>query len=156
MENGAIEKLLTAYESGRSTRRQFVQALTGLLLMPKVAESQAKATPFAGRSLNHVTITVTDLQRSRKFYQQLLGLPVLGEDSDSCNLALGESFLSINQDLKPGIGHFCVGVEGFDLATAKKKLIKERLEPRIEYDTQLYFDDPDGIKVQLAAPGYRG
>lgn len=156
MENGAIEKLLSAYESGRSTRRQFVQALTGLLVMSGIGQAQTRPSPFAGRSLNHVAINVSDLKRSRKFYQQLLGLPMIGEDSDSCNLSLGEGFLSINQDPQPGINHFCIGVEGFELATVRKKLTKESLQPRVEYDTQIYFDDPDGIKVQLAAPGYRG
>jgi len=35
--------------------------------------SQSGTAPFAGEMLNHVTLGVSDVARSKKFYQSLLG-----------------------------------------------------------------------------------
>ena len=152
-----IEAVLSTYEQGGCTRRQFIAAVSALASLPSLGQDQS-STPFVARGLNHVTVNVPDVSRSRDFYRHLLGLTVLQQDKDGCNLSLSStSFLGIyaSQE-KARIDHFCIGVGGFDLQGTKQKLASMSIEATVEYGNQLYFRDPDGIRVQLSSPDYRG
>ena len=67
-----IEKMLDSYEKGGVNRRDFVQSLAVIIAAPTIL-SQSGTAPFAGEMLNHVTLGVSDVARSKKFYQSLLG-----------------------------------------------------------------------------------
>ena len=67
-----IEKMLDSYEKGGVSRRDFVQSLAVIIAAPTIL-SQSGTAPFAGEMLNHVTLGVSDVARSKKFYQSLLG-----------------------------------------------------------------------------------
>ena len=56
-------------------RRAFLIALPMIAAAPSVW-AQGGVAPFRFRSFNHVTLTVSDLQRSMAFYQGLFGLPL--------------------------------------------------------------------------------
>jgi catechol 2,3-dioxygenase-like lactoylglutathione lyase family enzyme len=124
------------------------------------------AAPFHCRELNHVTLRVRDIGRSREFYSKLLGLQVLHEDKDSCKLSLGRGFLSLWQHTGPGFDHWCVGVDHFTRASATaqdhtRDSVRETLVRagfslrRDEGDSTIYVRDPDGNVVQLEAPGFK-
>ena len=120
-----IEKMLDSYEKGGVSRRDFVQSLPGIIATPTIL-SQASKAPFTGEMLKHVTLYVSDVARSKKFYTSLLALPVRKEGQDLCNLDLGESFLCLYQkDSAPAIDHFCVGINSFNAPTIFEKLKKE-------------------------------
>lgn len=109
--------------------------------------------------LNHATIYVSDVAKSKAFYQKLLGLKVRTETKDYCNLDLGNSFLSINKaESSFRIDHFCVGIESFDAEAVLEKLKNEfpSANPTMEYGNQVYLRDPDNIRFQLSAKDYRG
>src|SRR5437763_16529039 len=90
-----LENLLSAYERGRFSRRTFIAALSALLSVPSVGQTSPTA-PFVANGLNHVTLNVPDVSRSRDFYQHLLGSSVLQEDKEGCNLRISSSsFLGI-------------------------------------------------------------
>lgn len=65
-----IETLLSAYESGSFSRRQFLAAVSALLPVSSLRQTQTTA-PLVARDINHVTLSVKDLDRSREFYQRL-------------------------------------------------------------------------------------
>jgi len=155
--NDHIDVLLSAYERGGCTRRQFIAAVSALLSVPSLGQTQV-TPPFVARGLNHVTVNVTDVNRSRDFYQHLLGLPVLRQDKDGCDLSMGStSFLGIyGSHEKACIDHFCIGIDRFDLQATKQKLAAMSIDATIEYGNQLYFRDPDGLRVQVSSPDYRG
>ena len=155
--NAQIESLLSSYERGECTRRFFIAALSALFSAPGLGQTP-KAAAFVGRSLNHVTINVADVNRSRDFYQRLLGLKVLQQTNDGCNLSISDgSFLGIYTSPENArIDHFCLGIDGFDLHATKQKLEAMSIKATIEYGTQLYFRDPDGLRVQFSSPEYRG
>src|SRR5215469_8078321 len=150
-----IEALLSAYECGAFTRRQFLAAVSALLPVASLGQTKA-ATPFVARGINHVTLSVKDLGRSREFYQRLFRFPRTKQVvKDSYSFSMGSTSLFLGaSDHESSIDHFCIGIEGFDLHNTKEKLASHSINATIEYGNQLYFHDLDGLRVQLSSPDY--
>ena len=118
---------------------------------------------FHGATINHVTLYVSDMRRSRAFYTELLGLPIRDEGVDFCEFRCGSGFLGLYEKggttpARTGIDHFCIGVEGLDVKKAFKTLQQAlpSAAPELkEEDTQVYVRDPDGILVQLCDVTYK-
>ncbi len=146
-----IENLVQAYEKGGLTRRQLVVGLTALVGGTVAATSNST---FAATGLNHVALAVTDIGRSRDFYTKLLGMRVSRESAGSCFLTFGDNFVALFGRDQAGMDHYCYSVEGYDAHKAAQKLREQNLESRITGD-RIYFDDPDGLTVQLAAEEHR-
>ena len=150
--------MLDSYEKGGVSRRDFVQSLAVIIATPTILSEVGKA-PFKGEMLNHVTLYVSDVGRSKKFYQSLLALPIRKEEKDLCNLDLGDSFLCLYQkDSAPAIDHFCLGINSFNADTVFEKLKKEfpSSNPTIVDGKEIYLRDPDNMRVQLSAIDYKG
>jgi catechol 2,3-dioxygenase-like lactoylglutathione lyase family enzyme len=120
------------------------------------------------KSFDHFTITVTDMERSIKFYRDILGLPVLGklvkEDGIFVYLKLGTGMIELfefNNKGKPyqvkelediGIQHLGLKVDSVDEVTErlKKEDVKFVVEPRSVDGVRLaFFKDPDGIFLEI-------
>ncbi len=149
-----ISNLLGHYETGQLSRRDLVFGLAALAAAPQA--SAQSSSSFKGSEINHIAINVPDVQRSRDFYRELLDLPVLDESRNSCFLGLGEgNFLSIFRG-SPGLNHYCIGIEDYEVGRVIDGLRSQGLEPRRTAGTdRIYFDDPDGLEVQLAAVGHQ-
>ena len=60
--------------------------------------------------------------------------------------------------------HLCIGVENYNADALAEKLLDHGITANVNRDPanrtsggdQLYFTDPDGIRVQLAQHGYLG
>jgi catechol 2,3-dioxygenase-like lactoylglutathione lyase family enzyme len=155
-----VDGLLSQYESGGLSRRQFVTAMSALLATPAVL---AAPEPIGTvQQLNHVTVFVPDVQKSVRFYQELLGLSVLTEQSPGINLNAGTGFVGIypaQASAPASINHFCLGVKDFDADAILKKLTDRgvRANIRLRGETkELYFTDPDNLRVQLQDSKYKG
>jgi catechol 2,3-dioxygenase-like lactoylglutathione lyase family enzyme len=152
-----IDGLVTRYDAGEISRRDFVAALAAIVAPPQAASSRLEV-----RTLNHVTLFVSNVDQSVKFYQDLLGLPVMSRQDNGINLAAGSSFVGIYQaggNAKPHINHFCLGVEQFDADRAMKVCAEHGVKGRIRMRgdvKEFYFPDPDNISVQLQDVSYRG
>ena len=85
-----LDSLISGFEDGTISRRQLLAALTALTLTPT-----AQSAGFVGKSLNHVTLAVSDIDRSREFYEAVLGTSVVSTQSNGVNLGLGDAFLGI-------------------------------------------------------------
>jgi catechol 2,3-dioxygenase-like lactoylglutathione lyase family enzyme len=153
--------VLSRYEAGQISRRELLGAFA-LLLIP--ATSTAAAEPAIGvvRQLNHATLFVRSVERSRTFYQDLFGMPVLTRQESGVNLSTGTGFLGLypaDQGVAGRVDHVCFGLERFDAEAARRKLVDRGIDAaiRVRGDTkELYFADPDGIRVQLQDVRYRG
>jgi catechol 2,3-dioxygenase-like lactoylglutathione lyase family enzyme len=109
---------------------------------------------FRGNGVNHVALRVSDLERSREFYQKLFGLAVVRQTSGSCFLGLGENFLALFVGSPTGMDHFCISVDGYTPDEAVKLASREGLNPR-RFGARVYFDDPNGLEVQVASGSHQ-
>jgi glyoxylase I family protein len=171
----AIEDLLTGYERGTIDRRHFVQSLSALVLSPMAAAGQSATTAVAVGSLNHVSISVADVDRSVDFYQKLFGMRVISREGTVGNPTAGGGNAGLVVNLAPGagpefvgiykaepaghIGHFCLGVPNFNADQALKALqergVKARMRTRGE-SKEIFLTDPDNVLVQLTDVSYCG
>ena len=119
---------------------------------------------------SHVAIRVTDVQRSRRFYVDVLGLPVVIEDDGGVIVSIGTAFLGVlggapqtKRDdrfdpMRVGLDHVSLVVDTVEqLERAKRDLDAAKVrndgihdEPELNAKG-LVFYDPDGIAVELYA-----
>jgi catechol 2,3-dioxygenase-like lactoylglutathione lyase family enzyme len=149
MEDFIIEKMLTDYEDRRVSRRQLIAVLSTVAV--GAAFAPAAQPTFQGVALNHIAIRVTNIQRSRDFYQKHFGLPVLHQGEDNCFLGLGKNFLTLFKNEKPGLDHYCIAIQNFQADAVVEELRRQGLRPRRPSGSdRVYFRDPDGLEVQIS------
>lgn len=162
-----LDNLLHQYDNGSLSRRELLGALALLAAAPATANAaalQGAATPVGAiKSMNHVSIFVPSVQKSVEFYQGLFGMPLLTRQDAGINLSAGTSFLGIYPApataTTGSINHLCFGMENFDADAVLKQLVDRGIRGniRLRGDTkELYFTDPDGVRVQLQDVKYVG
>lgn len=164
-----LNQLFDDYDKKKISRRDLMGLLLAAGAASAVPVSQAQtAAPVAiGRSMNHVSLSVSDVNRSADFYNRVLGMEIISRPANGgLNMGLGdESFLGLYEFANPGsMHHMCIGVDDYDADALAEKLQDHGIEGRVNRDPanrtsggdQLYFNDPDGISVQLAQHGYLG
>ncbi len=121
--------------------------------------------PLNVRELGHVSLYVRDLEATRRFYRDLLGLAETGTGKGgrivffsagrhhhdvSCELARAEGPGPQPRGV-PGLYHiaFAVGDSLDDLAAARRWVEAHGLAPFGETDTSLSVRDPDGHQIEL-------
>jgi len=71
-------------------------------------------------------------------------------DEENCFLGTGSDFfLTLFRGEQPGLNHYCYAIKGYDPDRAEAALKAAGLKVRRE-GGRVYFDDPDGIRVQVA------
>ena len=150
------ENLVEQFVRGQLSRRQLASRLMGLgaalAVVPGIAQAaQDSEATFRATGLDHVALDVKDVPRSRDFYKEHLGLEVIRDGGeDNCFLGSGGGFfLTLFRGDRPGLNHYCYAIRDFDVARAEEKLKAAGLKPRRQ-GGRIYFDDPDGIEVQVA------
>src|SRR5207247_2945582 len=107
-----IASLLESYERRKVSRRQLIQGLAAIAASAHTVP--ALGSTFQGVGLNHIAIRVTNVRRSRDFYQKHLGTPVIHESETNCFLGLGKNFLTLFQNQTPGLDHSCIAIQNFN------------------------------------------
>lgn len=111
----------------------------------------------AVRGLNHLTLAVTDLERSLGFYRDLLGMSVRAHWSEGAYLKAGSLWLCLSVDQKAADAVRCDYTHiAFDVAPtdfpALCRSVQEAApvwkENRSEGHS-LYVLDPDGHRIEL-------
>lgn len=154
-----VERMLASYEDGSMDRRQFVTAIAALAATPAASAEAQPPALFRGRVVNHVTVSVADVARSRTFYQGLLGATDIGTPSPKLSdLRIGDSFIGLYPLGQPGrIDHFSIGIDDYEadrvLAALKQRYPESK--PNIAGDREVYLIDPDGVRVQLSHPNLK-
>lgn len=145
-----ISDMVQRFERGTLSRRELIQGLSML-----VASSQVSAANEPGviaKGIDHVSILVSNLQRSVDFYSRLFGLSVLSEDKAHGIVRLGRQhvLISLRTESPTGsVDHFGVAVEGFEKEGMTKTLAKLGLTAQENWQYGFYVKDPDGVNVQL-------
>jgi len=110
------------------------------------------------RGINHITITVKELERSFVFYKDMLGFKPLMKHAKGAYFLAGDLWFCLDLDPTtqkaplPEYTHFAFTVEQKDFQTLSEKLknhnVKIWKENKSEGDS-IYFLDPDGHKLEI-------
>ena len=154
-----INDMVQRFEGGRLSRRELIQGLSLLAAATQVKAAPAGAAPdttqptgIAAAGIDHVSILVSDLERSATFYKNLFGLTVLSEDKEHGILRMGSKhvIISIRKEKPYGtVDHFGVRVENFNKEAVTHTLQQHGLKPDENWQYGFYLKDPDGVNVQL-------
>jgi catechol-2,3-dioxygenase len=154
-----ISSLVERFERGSLSRRDLVQGLTMLFAATAATAVRqapaAEAAPAPGLSatgVDHVSVLVSDVERSAKFYKELLGLSVLSEDKEHGIVRLGRKriIVSLRKEQPYGsVDHFGIGIENFNKAAVTQVLQQRGLSPQENWQYGFYVKDPDGVNVQF-------
>jgi catechol 2,3-dioxygenase-like lactoylglutathione lyase family enzyme len=169
MQTLLAEKMIADFEHGRISRRQLVATLAGLgaaLASGQSARSQQtdestgqspgqegerqNGPTFKATGLDHIALDVTDVARSREFYEKHLGLrTVRGDDRALFMGADRDFFLTLFRADEPRMHHYCYSIENYNADEAVQKLADAGQRPQ-RTGNRVYFPDPDGLTVQVA------
>lgn len=103
------------------TRREMLATLPAAAFLPGVlAQTPASKPSIRVRALNHMTLTVSDVQRSLDFYQGLFGMPIQARQGQTPCLRIGRGpqFIALAKagaNVAPHINHYCFTVEDFNV-----------------------------------------
>jgi catechol 2,3-dioxygenase-like lactoylglutathione lyase family enzyme len=145
-----ISRLVAAYEKGNLSRRQLIGALAVLA----ATATAAPAADLQGLTIDHVSLQVKDLKRSRDFYSKVFGLSVLREGGRDNSIAMGheKNRVVVLSPTEPAgkVDHFAITVKDFEKKSATQQLKQFGLAPIDEpAGAAFHIIDPDGFKVQM-------
>lgn len=141
-----ISRLLKAYENGKLHRRDLVK---GLALLAAGAGS-ASAAGFQSNGINHVSLQVSNLQRSSEFYQRVLVASAENRPAGAVTLKVGKSHIVLRPGTPAGkVDHFAVGVDHFNKDSIIADLKARGAVPTDKGAAGLHVVDPDGYPVQF-------
>ena len=126
-----------------------VAMLAGGARAAAAEEQPAKSTSKA-IGLNHVALRVTDVSRSVDFYKRHLGMRVIRQSERNSFMDCGDdNFVALFRGEQPGLDHYCYTIRDYSPDATAERLRAAGLSPRRQ-ENRLYFDDPDGLTVQVS------
>lgn len=152
------DRLVSDFLDGKLSRRRLIASLMALgaaaagLTRPAYARPDNDDDPptFRARSIDHLALNVTDIPRSRDWYARHLGLRSYRETPTTCFLRCdGTDFLALFKADRPGMHHYSFAIPDYSQQTAAQRLREAGLTPKLR-GRRTYFDDPDGIEVQVS------
>ncbi|EJF7711297.1 MULTISPECIES: fosfomycin resistance glutathione transferase [Providencia] len=114
--------------------------------------------------INHLTLAVTDLDKSISFYQSLLGMKLHASWKKGAYISCGDLWLCLSLDTtrhflspeKTDYTHYAFNVDAKDFLIVVDRLMQANVivwkENKSEGDS-FYFLDPDGHKLELHVGG---
>jgi catechol 2,3-dioxygenase-like lactoylglutathione lyase family enzyme len=123
----------------------------------------------SARGIHHTALLSSDVERTVRFYQEILGFPLTEIFENRDYRGSNHFFFDIGNgnllaffdfpglDLGPyaevlgGLHHLAISMEPDQWARAKQRLDDAGVEYLEESGTSIYFTDPDGARVELIA-----
>jgi catechol 2,3-dioxygenase-like lactoylglutathione lyase family enzyme len=123
----------------------------------------------SARGVHHIALMCADVERTIRFYQGLLGFPLVEIFENRDYPGSTHLFFDIGQDNSlaffdfPGLGlgpyaevlgglhHIALSVTPEAWAEARRNLDDVGLPYQIESEISMYFSDPDGVRLELIA-----
>jgi catechol 2,3-dioxygenase-like lactoylglutathione lyase family enzyme len=125
--------------------------------------------PSTARGVHHVALLSSDVERTVKFYDGVLGFPLVEVmenrdypgsthfffDLGNGNLLAFFDFPGLDlgnyAEVLGGLHHLAISISPRKWAAARARLEKEGVPASVHSDVSLYFPDPDGVRLELIA-----
>ena len=121
------------------------------------------------KSLDHLALKVTDMDKTLHFYHDVLGLTLLrtsGPNAEGGRMAVLQAgaqkidvffrpdFVAADKEKPVGMDHLCLLMEGTDVEPLMTHLQQSGVEifwgpVERQHSTSVYVYDPDGVHVEL-------
>ena len=129
----------------------------------------ARRPATTARGVHHVALLSSDVERTIRFYQDLLGFPLIeifenrdyrGSNHFFFDIGNGNTIaffdfpdlgLGPYAEVLGGLHHIAISVTPEQWAAAKARLDVAGIEYKIESEVSMYFRDPDGVRLELLA-----
>jgi len=108
--------------------------------------------------INHVTFAVVDLERSLRFYADVLGCRLVAKWKRGAYLAAGELWVCLSVDeparspAAADSSHVALSVSEADFPTLRERILAANApqwQPNRSEGPSLYFLDPDGHRLEI-------
>ena len=121
------------------------------------------------RGVHHLALLCSDVERTIRFYQDLLGFPLvelfenrdykgsthlffdIGHDNSLAFFDFPGLDLGPYKEVLGGFHHLAISVSQAQWDAAKQRLEESGVATHIESEISLYFSDPDGVRLELIA-----
>jgi len=121
------------------------------------------------RGVHHVALMCRDVERTIRFYQGLLGFPLvelfenrdyqgsthlffdIGHDNSLAFFDFPGLDLGPYAEVLGGLHHIAISVDPAVWAQARAKLEEAGVAYHIDSEISMYFSDPDGVRLELIA-----
>ncbi len=125
--------------------------------------------PTAARGIHHVALLSSDVERTVRFYQDVVGFPLTDIFENRDYRGSNHFFFDLGHgnllaffdfpglDLGPyaevlgGLHHIAISVEPQRWEQARSRLDEAGVPYQLESTTSIYFRDPDGARLELIA-----
>lgn len=111
-------------------------------------------------SMDHVNMTVKNLEESVEFYKKLFGFEVKKEQPEDKSKIIGNDNIKLclyeDPEISPegGIAHFGFHIENFDeiMETCKSLGVKVYYDGPVQFEKSrsIYIEDPSGYDIELS------
>ena len=128
-------------------RREWLASM-GLAI---TADLKASEGLFHATTINHLSLTVPDVEKAGEFYAKVFGMRVINDmGARGRMLGLRRNYLALFRGDKAGLNHFSPGVDGLDEAGAGAILKANGYEPFERARNIWACLDPDGTQLHLS------
>ncbi len=121
------------------------------------------------RGVHHVALISSDVEQTVRFYQDLLGFPLVdmfenrdypgsthfffdvGHGNTLAFFDLPGLDLTAYREVLGGLHHLAISVEPATWQRLRDRLDEAEIPYLLESEVSLYFSDPDGVRVELLA-----
>jgi len=129
----------------------------------------ARRPASTAAGVHHLALLCSDVERTIRFYQELLGFPLvelfenrdykgsthlffdLGHDNTLAFFDFPGLGLGPYQEVLGGFHHLAISVDRAQWDAARARLEDAGVATHIESEVSLYFSDPDGVRLELIA-----
>jgi catechol 2,3-dioxygenase-like lactoylglutathione lyase family enzyme len=132
-------------------------------------QEPARRPASVAQGVHHIALLCSDVERTIRFYQGLLGFPLvelfenrdykgsthlffdIGHDNSLAFFDFPDLGLGPYQEVLGGFHHLAISVDRAQWDAAKRRLEEAGVATHIESEISLYFSDPDGVRLELIA-----
>lgn len=134
-----------------------------------LADKHLHPMPSVARGIHHTALLSSDVERTIRFYQDVVGFPLTHVTENRDYAGSTHFFFDVGNgnalaffdlpglDLGPyaevlgGLHHIAISISPSEWEAARARLVEAGVEVHEDSGTSLYFRDPDGVRLELLA-----